>query len=46
MGDTDVSIPVNLGVTLVPIKAFCLGLVFDGVFFKNQSKKEGSKKVT
>lgn len=34
MGDTDVSMPVNLGIILVPFKVFCLGLglVFGGFF--------------
>lgn len=42
MGDTDVSIPVNLGIPLVLFEVFCLGLglTFGVVFFLRSSVKK------
>lgn len=46
MGDTNVPIPINLDITLVSFKAFCLslGLVFGGVFLRIKVKKKVPKR--
>lgn len=45
MGDTDGSIPVNLGIPLVFFKVFCLGLglFFGGFFLRIKVKKKVPK---